>query len=547
MISGRKMANSTRLWPRDFERSLAESMADIRCEVLLESSRYLSCQSVGLRKSPVSIPAHASQAEQRPRDGSSKVRCALTDSPSAAHRLAVTCDQVRSARLECVGQRILHALSGLLDRPVRGDPPDRGRALRAGPSSELRLKAGHQVRALGAQRAARRPRSESPASQQARALGLSDRTRPSHTSSQRSASPPSTSLIASITTNGASSSAGMAQLTRRPAAAPRDGRFVPGRASAAGSSKTIAAIAARSSCPSGWNTASPKRSRISGSVGLPGIRRLAGEDVGVDHRAAKLAEHPRHGRLAAADRPGDPDQQRPSVAVAGSQDVHRGACSASTSHASSAWARAASTSASSLDTRRSSTKLAWTPGVAQGQLELALAQPEARQVLLDELPAAAIGVLGQHLARPRVLGRAGCRCSAAMHWRAWLEPHAPRRRDGRCCRRGKRARRPSSLTRRLIATPGSRRRTAPPGAAAPGAGCSTTHSSRAHALEQPPVVRDDDHRRRRLAQERLECLARRDVEVVRGLVEQQQVGRRDADDAPARGATALRRRASRRA
>ena len=42
-------------------------------------------------------------------------------------------------------------------------------------------------------------------------------------------------------------------------------------------------------------------------------------------------------------------------------------------------------------------------------------------------------------------------------------------------------------------------------------------------------MRHDEERRGRLAQERLDGLARRDVEVVRGLVEQQQVRRLDAE------------------
>ncbi len=50
----------------------------------------------------------------------------------------------------------------------------------------------------------------------------------------------------------------------------------------------------------------------------------------------------------------------------------------------------------------------------------------------------------------------------------------------------------------------------------------------AHRLQQPPVVGHDEHRRRGLPQERLERLAGRYVEVVRGLIEQQQVRGRDA-------------------
>ena len=52
----------------------------------------------------------------------------------------------------------------------------------------------------------------------------------------------------------------------------------------------------------------------------------------------------------------------------------------------------------------------------------------------------------------------------------------------------------------------------------------------ADALEQAPVVRDDDDGRRGLAEERLERLAGRDVEVVRRLVEEQQVRLADADE-----------------
>ena len=51
----------------------------------------------------------------------------------------------------------------------------------------------------------------------------------------------------------------------------------------------------------------------------------------------------------------------------------------------------------------------------------------------------------------------------------------------------------------------------------------------AHGIEQAPVMRHDDHRPRRAAQERLERLARRNVEMVRRLVEQQQIGRLQAD------------------
>ena len=51
----------------------------------------------------------------------------------------------------------------------------------------------------------------------------------------------------------------------------------------------------------------------------------------------------------------------------------------------------------------------------------------------------------------------------------------------------------------------------------------------AHGLEEAPVVAHDEERGRRLAHERLDRLAGRDVEVVRRLVEQEQVGRHDPE------------------
>jgi hypothetical protein len=49
-------------------------------------------------------------------------------------------------------------------------------------------------------------------------------------------------------------------------------------------------------------------------------------------------------------------------------------------------------------------------------------------------------------------------------------------------------------------------------------------------LQEPPVVADDEERGGGLPHERLEGLAGRDVEVVRRLVEQQEVGRHDPEE-----------------
>ena len=69
----------------------------------------------------------------------------------------------------------------------------------------------------------------------------------------------------------------------------------------------------------------------------------ARQGVGVDDVTAVHGQACRDRGLAAADGPREADDR-----------AHRGARSSSTSHASSACARAASTSASSLETRRSS-------------------------------------------------------------------------------------------------------------------------------------------------------------------------------------------------
>ena len=83
--------------------------------------------------------------------------------------------------------------------------------------------------------------------------------------------------------------------------------------SAAGSAKTIRPSAARSSVPSPRSTPSPEpRDDRRRAPARPGSTHLARDLVGVDdHDARPLAEPARDRRLAAADRPGQPDP-RPS-------------------------------------------------------------------------------------------------------------------------------------------------------------------------------------------------------------------------------------------
>ena len=220
----------------------------------------------------------------------------------------------------------------------------------------------------------------------------------SQTSSQRSASPPSTSLMASMTTNGSPS---RRACSRRVSTRPRTAGWTMASRSrrAAGSAKTMP----RQGGPvehAGRPEDGLAEARVDGRQGgLAGRRDLTGEGVGVDDHATELAEHGRHGGLAAADGPGEPDDDRLTALVAHVLDgcrpplAHAGARSSSVSQASSAWSRAALTSASSLPSRRSSTKLAWTAGLGQPGLQGHLALSEARQVALDALALAPVGVL----------------------------------------------------------------------------------------------------------------------------------------------------------
>ena len=82
--------------------------------------------------------------------------------------------------------------------------------------------------------------------------------------------------------------------------------------------------------------------------------------------------------------------------------------------------------------------------------------------------------------------------------------------------------RPSSRPRPPPATPGSRRRTAPPARRRPPTARSQMVSSSRRSCDTTRIVAGDS------AQERLDRLAGGDVEVVRRLVEQQQVRRQDA-------------------
>ena len=133
----------------------------------------------------------------------------------------------------------------------------------------------------------------------------------SQTSSHISARPPSTSLIASITTTSASSSSATAIAARiRGRTA---GWTIASRSrSAAGSAKTIRPSAARSSDPSSRSRSAPepRDDRIEGR--LPGFEDLARDPVRIDDDDARPLSQPASDRrLAAADRPGEPDPERP--------------------------------------------------------------------------------------------------------------------------------------------------------------------------------------------------------------------------------------------
>ncbi len=91
----------------------------------------------------------------------------------------------------------------------------------------------------------------------------------SQTSSQRAASPPSTSLMASMTTKGSPSRRACPSRSSTRRRTP--GWTMASRSCrAAGSANTRAPSAARSSTPEGSKTSSPKRARTAPRTGSPG-------------------------------------------------------------------------------------------------------------------------------------------------------------------------------------------------------------------------------------------------------------------------------------
>ncbi len=93
-----------------------------------------------------------------------------------------------------------------------------------------------------------------------------------------------------------------------------------------------------------------------------GRRDVAGDLIGIDDECAELAEPANDGRLAAANWAGDADADRPTDCGLAAVSRCHGARSSSESQASSADASAVFTSASSLETRRISTKFDCTAG-----------------------------------------------------------------------------------------------------------------------------------------------------------------------------------------
>ena len=127
---------------------------------------------------------------------------------------------------------------------------------------------------------------------------------------------------------------------------------------AAGSANTIRPSAARSSVPSvGAPSASPNRATDRLRLAGPGRGHLAGHRVGVDDDSALAPSQRGDRRLAAADRAGDPDPDRTAAPSGGARrpllELEPGVLGRG---------QRRSTSASSLVTRRISTKFAATDG-----------------------------------------------------------------------------------------------------------------------------------------------------------------------------------------
>ena len=341
--------------------------------------------------------------------------------------------------------------------------------------------------------------------------------------------------IASRTTAGRVVADAAARRGAGSAAGPRDGRWPRDPRGRPGRRTRSAPSAARSSRPSRSTSASPNRAAIAAVAGSPGPVTVRATCVGVDDDGPPAREVRGHGRLAAADRAGQPDPDRRGVA---SPPPSRGALLELEPGLLGRRQRDLDVGELARDPRHLDV-VRGDGRVAERQLEVALAQAEPGQVGIDGRALAAIGVLRElrSALRPGRGWRRGGACPAAVRSRAGaasgdrsdaLRRAGPRvasrpraRPAGRPAPRSRS--RPSSRRRPRSATPDSRRRTA---TAAPS---STTHSfsqtvsSRRRSWDTTSsVAGDSDH-------ERLDRLARRDVEVVGRFVEQQQVGGLDPE------------------
>ena len=347
--------------------------------------------------------------------------------------------------------------------------------------------------------AARCPRRWHPG-RRAAALGRPASQVTSQTSSQIAARPPSTSLIASSTTNGAIAASSPSSSCSH--AAPHLGvhdRLQVGERGRVGEhdARQRGPVQRPRRRP---RRRSPNRARMAGERRLPGRGRVARHRVGIDDEPAQASEHPRDRRLAAADGPGQPDEERPlrSPRIRPSRRSHRGARSDSASQASSAWASAAIDVGQLARQAAQLHEVGLHARVAERQLQLRLAQPEPGQVVLDTPHLPLVGILGQRrrwrARRPTAVpfvpvAAARCRWSP----RPGRALPSARRPLGARRRAGPARPRPSSPPRPRPARPvaalegrGLARRVAHAGLDDP--------QPLAHRLQQPPVVGHDEHR-----------------------------------------------------
>ena len=211
----------------------------------------------------------------------------------------------------------------------------------------------------------------------------------SQTSSHSAASPPSTSLIASMTTAGAPA----ALRVRRSAARIRgrtagmDDRLELAERRRVGEHDARRAPPGPGCRPARRHgRAEVREDRVVGRLAGRGRPR------GRPRRRRRRRRPARRASAATCDLPQPMGPVMPILTV---RTPVTGARSSSSSQASSASARARSTSASSLVTRRISTKFDGDRRGAHRELELALAQAEPRQLRVERLPLPAVGVLRQ--------------------------------------------------------------------------------------------------------------------------------------------------------